>query len=487
MRRLGILLLAVLLLAGCPAPSPTPQRAVASPFPSALPTRTPPAAGPVDGSSQPVADPVYPEVGNPAIDVLRYELALDWRPDRRVLTGTATLRVRMVLEANGLRLDLASPLGVTQATIDGVAVSAGRQGERIVLPAGRQLAAGSTVTVVVRYTGTPSVVRFPGVRKDVDALGAHIGKNGELWSMQEPFGAYSWYPCSDQPSDKALYDVSITTPTGWTGVTSGRFAGSEPAPDGSTTARWHATEPIASYLVALAVDRFKRHDLTGPRGVPITLWVHPDDEADMLPLLRETPDLLGWLERHFGPYPFASAGVVVVDDPSAMETQTMVTMGQLTGRRGVSVLLHELAHQWFGDAVTPRTWQDVWLNEGFASYVELLFSADRFGVDVRDQLYKWLLDERETRVRAGPAGRYDRNQFGEHNVYFGPALMLHEMRRMLGEQSFFAMVHDWVQHHRFTNQDRVSFTKWVSDYTGRDMSPVVTKWLDSPTVPAFPD
>src|SRR5262249_25357889 len=158
-----------------------------------------------------------------------------------------------------------------------------------------------------------------------------IGQDGTLWSMQEPYGAFSWFPCSDQPSDKALYDVSITTPGGWTGVTSGRFIGSSPAADGSTTARWQATEPIASYLGARAVARSGRHALPGPRGTPVTLWLRPADEPDMLSLLRQTPDLLGWLERRFGPYPFATAGVVVVDGTSAMETQTMVTISHLTG------------------------------------------------------------------------------------------------------------------------------------------------------------
>jgi aminopeptidase N len=476
----------VLALVGCSAPRRhVPPRPSPSPFPVALPTRTPPPAAPLDGTSQPLADPLYPEFGNPVIDVLRYELALDWQPGRRWLTGTATLHLRMVSAASEVRLDFSRALTITKAEVDGAIVTPARQGDRLALPAGRALAAGASVTAVVQYEGSPTSAPFPGVRTDVKAIGAHLGERGELWSMQEPYGAYTWFPCSDHPSDKALYDVAITAPAGWAGVSSGRLVATETGPAGRTTNRWHATEPIATYVVAFAVGPYTRHDLTGPAGVPITLWV-PADFADMLSLVRQAPDMLSWLAARLGPYPFSTAGVVIVPDPSAMETQTMVTMGLLPGSRGQSVLLHELAHQWFGDAVAPRTWRDLWLNEGFAIYFQMLWEIDRQGADLDRTLRRWWDDEQDTRRRAGPAGNYDKRLFGEHNVYYGPGLMLHELRRLLGDPLFFAMAHDWVQHHRHTNQDRASFTSWASAYTGRDLAPIIDKWLDSPTVPPFP-
>lgn len=481
-----ITLVIALAVAGCTGPRPNqPVRVPPSPFPSVLPTRTPPPVAALDGTSQPVADPVYTDFGNPAIDVLRYELALDWQPGRRWLTGTAILYLRMARPATEVRLDLSTALSVTNAALNGAAVAPTRQGDHVTLPSGQPLAAGASVTAVLRYEGSPVRAPFPGVRKDVEALGAHLGEDGEVYSMQEPFGAYTWFPCSDQPSDKALYDVAITAPAGWAGVSSGRFLGTETAPGGGTITRWHATEPIATYLVAFAVAPLTRHDATGPGGLPMTLWV-PSNDPTMLPIVRMAPDMVAWLAQRLGPYPFASAGVVVVPDPSAMETQTMVTIGHLTGYRGQSVLLHELAHQWFGDAVTPRTWRDVWLNEGFASYFEMLYSVDRLGADQARTLRAWWDDEQQTRRRTGPAGNWDKNQFAEHNVYYGPGLMLHELRLTLGDPLFFAMVHDWIQHHRYTNQDRASFTQWASAYTGRDLAPIIDKWLDSPTVPPFP-
>jgi aminopeptidase N len=455
-------------------------------FPSTLPTKSAPPAGPVDGTSQPAADDVYRGYGNPAIDVLHYDLTVDWKPATQTLTGTATLTIRVARPVNEIELDFTDGFTVSEAVLGTAPVQPTRHDHRLVLPSASPLPAETRLTAMVKYRGTPKETPFPGVRSDVAALGAQLTGDGGVYAMQEPYGAFTWFPANDQPSDKALFDVAITAPDGWTGVSSGRFMGTSPAPGGTVT-RWHGTEPISTYLIAFAVDRFTRHDVTGPHSLPMTLWVRPSDEPTMLDIASRAPAMIAWLERRFGPYAFSSAGVVVVPDRSAMETQTMVTMGwHLSGWRGESVLLHELAHQWFGDTVTPRTWRDVWLNEGFASYAELLYGVDRGHSDLDRTLRAWWEDDKINRPKYGPPVNYDPQAFAEHNVYFGPALMLHELRRTLGDDRFFAMLHDWVQLHRYSNQDRASFTAWASAYTGRDLAPIIDKWLDSTTTPALP-
>jgi aminopeptidase N len=208
--------------------------------------------------------------------------------------------------------------------------------------------------------------------------------------------------------------------------------------------------------------------------------------------MRRTPEILTWLRERFGPYPFPSAGAVVVDSTSAMETQMMVTMGGRIGRRlpagqaeesYTEVLVHEYAHQWFGNAVSPRDWRDVWLNEGFATYAELLWVVDQELIDEEDYL-RWLRErDAESRAAAGPPGRYDPRRFAEANVYVGPALMLHEIREKIGYPAFLRLCREWVRQHLNTNQDRASFTRFVNRHTGRDLAPVIDKWLDSPTTP----
>ncbi len=466
---------------GGPAPKPTAH--VVRPLPAVLPTRPPPSTAPTDGSSDPAPDPVYPDRGSPSIDVRHYDLALDWSPQTTVLTGAANLRIRAVWQISEIVLDLGEWYTVDGATVDGAAVTASRRRDHLVLITPRPLAAGAEVLAAVRYHGIPHQVTFPGHRSDVSNIGARAMSDGSLYAMAEPYGAFTWFPCNDHPSDKALLDIAITVPSGWSGVASGRFAGTSPAGTGRTSFRWHSGEPIATYVIALAVDRYDRVDDFGTRGLPITYWLRADDKPLMLPLVRRTPSMIAWLERLLGPYPFASAGVVVVQDRSAMETQSMVTLGTITGNRGTTVLLHELSHHWFGDAVTPRTWRDVWLNEGFATYVQMLYEVDQMGVAEESVLYGWRVGDARSRAEAGPAGKFSSGYFAANNVYFGPALMLHAIRDQLGDPAFFAMMHDWVQHHRHSNQDRGSFVAWLNGYTGQDLTALVDRWLDSPTTP----
>jgi aminopeptidase N len=476
---------AVIGVAGCTGARPQPRPLPSAPtLPTDLPTRPVPArTAPADGRSQPVADPVYPDYGNPAIDVLRYDLDLAWEPSTRTLTGTATVTLRVVTAVDAVALDFSPAYRVDGASLDGRQVGARWRGGDLVLPADGPLAAGTSVTAVVSYHGTPAAGPFPGARGDVPSIGLHTGEDGVLWAMQEPYGAYTWFPCSDQPSDKAMFDVTITAPSGWTGVASGALTATSTAADGATTTHWHGGSPSATYLVAFAVDRFERFAETGPHGLPVTYWVRREDAERMLPVLRRTPQMLTWLEQRLGPYPFDTAGVVVVPDRSAMETQTLVSMGPLVGDHGEAVLLHELSHQWFGDTATPGTWRDLWLNEGFAAYTEMLYTVEHLGGSQETTVRAWLADDGRNRALSGPPGAYRPDRFAEHNVYYGPALMLQDIRERIGDPRFFAMLHDWPQHHRDGTVDRAEFKRWLAGYTDRSLSAVVDQWLDSADTP----
>ncbi len=478
------LMVVTLLVAALPAGC-TPDR-------SAPPPRSAPGSYQA-GRSTPVADPVYPRYGNPSLDVLHYQLQLAWSPARQQLTGTATLAVRVARPVTELILDFAHRLAVDEvrlgASADQLApVTATRRGDDLVVPARRQLAADTRLILVVRYHGRPAPVPMPSTRADAPNTGFVITRNGGAWTMQEPYGAFTWYPVNDQPSDEALYDVDVTVPDGWSGVSNGTLTGVTRTA-GEATYRWHSDDPIASYLVTFAVDRFRRVNDTGPHGLPISYWVRAD-HTDILDVLRRTPELIGWLEKRFGRYPFRSAGVVIVPSPSGMETQTMITLGGPSGRMSADaraaydeVLLHELAHQWFGDAVTPRSWTDLWLNEGFAMYAQVLYAADAGHLKLADELAEWRDRDAKLRRDYGPPGHYRPDRFATSNVYLCPALMLDQLRHKLGDEKFFATIRAWVSEHRNTQQDRASFVRWLNRYTGEDFTDLVNRWLDSPTTP----
>ncbi|MFG1602546.1 M1 family metallopeptidase [Actinoplanes sp. NPDC049265] len=465
----------LLLVAGCTStPSPAASAPASSVAPSASAAPTIDYAAWSGGTSTPVADKLYPARGNPGIDVLHYDLALEWSPKTKTLTGTATLRIRPTRDAAGISLDFTG-LTVDQVTVDNTPATGTVTKEKLTVPVA--VTADQPVTLIVGYHGTPKSVPMPSRRGDAEeGLGMHVTKDGSLWTMQEPWGALTWYPVNEHPSDEALYDIAVTVPAGWSAVASGT-----PVPGKGF--HYRSTDPVASYLVTMAASRYRKTTATGPHGLPLTYWTRTGVDDKKLAELKKSPAAISWLEKKFGRYPFPTVGAVTVDSTSAMETQQMVTLGdKITGLGGV--LVHEYAHQWFGDAVTPRTWTDLWLNEGWATYAEYLWEQEQEGFSDAD-LERFLRDgDAKLRKKAGPPGKPNPAYFAESNVYICPAAMLKELNDKLGDKAFLALARDWVQTQKNSHQDRASFIAFVNKKTGKDFTKLINTWLDSKTTPA---
>jgi aminopeptidase N len=440
------------------------------------------------GKSTPVVDDVYPQYGDAATDVLHYGLDLKWDPVRKMLTGTARLTIRAAKPTDRFVLDLGQALTADSVKGDGVGVTGQvRAGDRMTVNLDKQLPADAVATVTIAYHGTPHTVPPPTTRPDIQGLGAQVSVAGAVWAQQEPYGAFTWYPCNDQPSDKALYDVAITVPDGWAGVTGGQFQG-RTASGGDGVYTWHQPNPVATYLVAFGIDRYQEETATGPHGLPLTYWYLPADADLAHKFTAKVPEMISFLEQRFGPYPFPSAGVMFRPEMVGMETQTMIT---LSTRIGEDDLLHEFAHQWFGDAVTPTTWSGLWLNEGFAMYAQFMWDVAHgergaTGGTLDDYMSNRVLPaDAMLRSQDGPPGHYKPTHFASTNVYYCPALMLHGLHDALGDKAFYQLLNDWVHQHQGTNQDRAAFIAFVRTATGKDYSAYLNAWLDSPTTPTI--
>lgn len=440
---------------------------------AAAPAPTLPEAQLAQGMSTPVEDPYYPATSNPEVDSLHYGLDLDW--DGRTLRGTTQLTFRAAVDTATVRLGLLRTLATMAVTLDGKPVPSKRVGDDIVIASG-PLAKDSRHVLVIRYAGVPRSVPAPSGRPDMtEGLGWNRDKGGNVYTFQEPYGAFTWYAVNDHPSDKARYDATIRVPRGQVGVFNGALTKTQVL-KGKTVTRWHLDRPAASYLTTIAIGRYKHSAVQMPDGKPFNIWMMPQHEKVRPALAKEALRSYTWLLKKAGPYPFATSGIVVVEGDSAMETQTLITSsyGVLQSELN-SVVLHELAHQWYGDSVGPIDWLAVWLNEGWATRMQFDYE-DPQGVlyDKRglDTMCRW------SRVIAGPPGSYNRKKFADDNVYICPAGMLTELRDKIGVAKYDAIAKGWPAQHKDRTVNRGTFLTWLNAQTGADQSDLLKRWLD---------
>ncbi|MGN0062713.1 MAG: M1 family metallopeptidase [Nocardioides sp.] len=482
----GALLAAVLVAGGCSAgegevgkAEPAPPRTTS---PSSPAERAPASVPGQDldlALSTPTEDTVYPEVGDPGVDALHYGLDLTWDDAEEELTGTAQVTFRATGDAEEFQLDLAGHLEVGSVSVDGTEVAFDHDGKDLVVE--RAVGLDERHTVTITYAGPAQPVPAPTVRSDVSTLGLTLADDGSLWTMQEPFGAHTWYPVNDHPSDKALYDVTVHAPSPMVGVSNGRLL-SRRTQGGTTTTRWRLVEPAAPYLMTLAVDEFTRTRETSKSGVTLDYWT-PRGDRVALRAMRTSPAAVDWLEERLGPYPFDTLGSVVVESDSAMETQTLVTYGNSPYTLSPPVVVHELAHQWFGDKVSPDDWSEVWQNEGITMLVQWMWESEHGGAALEDQVRLARKADSSLRAEHGPPGAYDADHFGSSNIYWSPAVMWFEVLQEVGEERFFEVQRGWLEQYDNTSVGRDEVVAYWKEETGLDLSAHVDAWLTGDATP----
>ncbi|MEU0358530.1 M1 family metallopeptidase [Streptomyces cyaneofuscatus] len=430
-----------------------------------------------------VRDPYFPGLGNGGYDVTHYGLELDVDPAANRLRGTATITARATQDLSAFHLDLAG-LDVESATVEGRRASVNRAGKELTIRPGAavedRLRKGRTFTAVVRYSGSPQAL--------TDADG---GKEGWLRTadgavaLGEPSGSMAWFPGNHHPSDKAAYDIEVTVPEKLTAVSNGELV-SRRTTGGRTAYRWRTREPMASYLATVAVGRFATRESVTPDGIRLFTAVDPESAAASKDVLDEIPAVLKWSAQKFGPYPFTSAGAIVErkgDSGYALETQNRPVF---PGPPDTGLVVHELAHQWFGNSVTPATWRDLWLNEGFATYAEWLWAADHDGVPVResfDEAY-----ESDANWAFAPADPPSPADLFEPPVYGRSAMVVHRIRLAMDDDAaFFALVKGWTKAHRHGNASTEDFTAYVEEESGQDLTELWDAWLYGGSRPPMED
>lgn len=424
--------------------------------------------------NDPQPDPFYPDVGEPGVDALHYRIDLTWDPETRRLDGIEGITFRATADAEEIRLDFTTALDVKGVTVDGAGSDFSHRNDKLRIH--RPVEADERYEVQLQYGGTPQPTEAPSKRSDFDGLGLHVTDRGELWTMQEPYGAFTWYAVNDHPSDKALYDFTLTVPEPWTGVANGTLTETTTT-DGQRTTRWHLPQPASSYLVTVAFADYTLVEQETASGIPVRLYRFTRDAGSMGEL-EYAAEAMAWVEEKLGPYPFDTIGAVVVDSASAMETQTMMTMGHSSYTLSRPVLVHEIVHQWYGNTVSPDNWSDVWMNEGMTMYLEFMWRAEHEAFTDINTYMEGIRPRAESfREEHGPPAAYDPDDFGQSNIYYVPAVMWHELRDRIGEETFWEMVRAWPTEQAGRTSNREEYVAWVEEFTGEELSDFFDAWL----------
>ncbi|MET9701046.1 M1 family metallopeptidase [Streptomyces sp. NPDC006529] len=436
--------------------------------------------GPVEGTpgGSGLRDPLFPKAGNGGYDVQHYALGITYEPGRRHLTGTAVITARATQGLSSFNLDLAG-LDVKAVTVDDAGARFNRTGNELTVRPAEDLEKGRVFRTRVSYSGTPRVVHDADDSKE-----GWIPTGDGAVGVGEPVGSMAWFPGNHHPSDKAVYDITLTVPQGYEAVSNGELRSRTDDGAGRTVFAWHGDAPMASYLAVAAIGTYTVTTGKTPSGIPVYDAVAPQEAAASAGPLARLPEMVEWGSGKFGPYPFSTTGAIVERRGTlgyALETQTRPVFA---GAPSELLVLHEVAHQWFGNSVSPKAWKDMWLNEGFATYAEWLWSEDHGGPSAQDRFTAFV--EGDTRVDSDadrpwgdfpPAEPPGPGHISDDPVYYRGAMVLHRIRQEVGDPAFFALVRGWAAGHRHGNAGTRDFTAFAEESTGHDLDEVWDVWL----------
>ena len=431
----------------------------------------------------------YPR--QPGVDVARYSFRLTLGDATDVVEGEATVDFRVLQDGLAtLTLDLVQPKpgaadkGMTVSAVSegGKAAAFEHTSDRLAIrlePKGR---AGERRAVVVRYRGVPAT-----------GLLIANNKHGErtFFSDNWPIKARQWLPTIDHPCDKAASEMWVTAPSHYQVVSNGLLVEETDLGDGQRLSHWRQSVPIATWLNTLGVARFAVDHRPAWHGLPIETWVYRQDRDNGFALFAEpTQAVLEFFSERIGPYPYERLGHVQANGVhGGMESATSIFYGDDSvadprSTRWRNVIVHEMAHQWFGNSVTESDWDHVWLSEGFATYFTHLFVEHAYG---RDEMVAGLLRDRdEVREfdKKSPDYRIIHDNLADMSqvlstpgTYKKGGWTLHMLRGVVGDAAFWTGVREYYRLYRDANATTADFRRCMEQASGRELAWFFDQWL----------
>jgi len=429
----------------------------------------------------------YPK--NPRVDVVHYRFALELQDRDNRISGTADVDVLFVGDdESALRFDLVNfdsatgtGMTVSAVTSDGANLAFVHRDNALTITLPRRFAKGQRWRLQIAYAGVPA-----------SGLKIANNKHGDrtFFSDNWPNKAHQWLPTVDHPYDKATSEMIVTAPAHYQVVSNGLLVEETDLPEGRRRTSWRQSVPIAPWLYVLGVAHFAVQQVDTFGGKPIQTWVYAQDrDAGFYDFAVPTKDALAFYSDRVGPFSYEKLANVQSNSVSGgMEAASAIFYSEssVSGDRSVrwrNVVIHEIAHQWFGDAVTEYDWDDVWLSEGFATYFTLLFIEHQYG---RDEFLRGLeasrqrvleFDKEHPDYRVVHDNLDDMSQVTTGQIYQKGAWILHMLRGIVGDDAFWAGIRSYYRAHQDGHATTADFRGEMERASGRDLRLFFDQWL----------
>lgn len=430
-----------------------------------------------------LGDDYFPLLGNGGYDALHYTLVLDVDMETNRLDAEMTMQAAALQTLSAFNLDFVG-FKIGEIMVNDLPAEYVRSGGELMITPPFPVNEGALFTVVISYTGQPETFMPEAIPIEL----GWVRYDGGVYVASQPDGASHWYPVNDHPLDLATYTFRITVPQPYTVAANGLLQ--EVIDHGTErTFVWEASDLTASYLVTLGIADYVVQEQVGPGGLPIRNYFPPDLASRAERDFSSTPEMIAFFEEIIAPYPFEAYGVYVADNLSfALETQTLSLFSRsaVTGSNLIEeVVAHELAHQWFGNRVALAEWKDIWLNEGFATYLSWLWYEHNRGP-------VWMASnvERYYRLLAGSSyspGIPPADDLFNVGVYLQGAWTLHALRLRLGDDAFYEVLQTYYERYQGRNVTTDDFISVAEDVAEQDLSGFFAAWLFKGGVPDVPE
>jgi len=434
-----------------------------------------------------IGDRTFPTLGNTGYRATHYDLKLNFKPETNLLRADVTMTAVAGVALSKFSVDF-SGFTISSVRLNGVTVPYERTSAKLRIKPKAPLVKGTRFTLETVYSGNPKQAQSAALPPGFTS--GWITYPGGAIAACEPELAHTWFPCNDHPLNKATFEIEITTPRPYVAVANGIGSSVKPG-----TMRFVLDKPSMTCMATVAIGGFGILKQVGPKGLPITNYVPKGQESRFKQPLEVDPKFIQYLSERIGPYPFETYGTVMLPEDvgkvnqlmasSAIETTTIPLFGSM-GAANPGTLCHELSHQWIGDCVSVTNWgNDIWWVEGFAQYAEWLHVEMTQGRQAYADTVRAAFEPYSGPGRWLKPGHLSAQEMFGAQSYIGGALILHALRRDLGDAKFFEAIKAFVAKNRYGNGSVRDWIEVSSKVSGRDMKPFFAAWLNGSTAPKF--